>query len=279
MRQFWPLLLFFGCTVGIVTVWNNSTFVRKLVAEHLESGDFLTFEMRYSAAQVLEKQRKTLAIGADHALLEPRLAFYPYLLVEVKFARPDQTTAEGAMLWSLVTGEMVLDTDTWELSHGFEDCINAGATSDDYRIIHALLGKGGKMERGELIKALTLEADTADKVLDGAVKKQLVIRDGNGFRLHFQDPLLPPLPQTRLNSYLVTKTYKHTVRVPAHYSQKQIVEHAQAAFGSQLAVRRTQEVFLPVFVVEIENPDGSILTNHWNALNGQRLWGASRSER
>lgn len=279
MRLIWPLLLFIVCTLSIVIVWNNSSSARKFVAQRLDSGDFLTFEVRYSPEEVLAMQRQIVGSGEGHSIQEPRLTFFPYLLLDVKYSRQGGSTGEGPIIWSLVNGEMVLSTETWALSHGFEDCINADATPNDYRLIQTLLAEKRPMDVGAIAKSLRLDEKITEQLLKSAVKKQLVVNQGDLYRLHFEDPYLPSVPQTKLEHWMVTKTYKHTVRVPASYTEQQITAAAQAAFGSHLAIRRVQQVYLPVYTVDVKNPDGSILTRHWNALNGKPIFFSSQGIR
>jgi hypothetical protein len=46
---------------------------------------------------------------------------------------------------------------------------------------------------------------------------------------------------------------------------------SRAAFGNDFAIRRTIDLFLPVNCIVVQNPDGSIHTSHWNALNGKQI--------
>jgi len=41
--------------------------------------------------------------------------------------------------------------------------------------------------------------------------------------------------------------------------------------GKDFAIRKTTEIFLPVYSIVVQNPDGSQMTTYWNALNGKRL--------
>ena len=82
--------------------------------------------------------RKELLKDTEHTFLNPTLKFHPYLLMEVKYSRGKEKTGEGLILWSLVDGEMVINTNLWEKTHGFADCIMAGADKDDYKVIKTL---------------------------------------------------------------------------------------------------------------------------------------------
>ena len=51
----------------------------------------------------------------------------------------------------------------------------------------------------------------------------------------------------------------------------QIEQIARAAFGPDFAIRKTIEIFLPVYSITVQNPDGSQMTSFWNAPNGKRI--------
>ena len=191
--------------------------------------------------------------------------------MEVKYIQPDKKTREGVVLWSMVDGEMVLNTDTWEKTHGFEDAINADASRTDYKLMNVLAKNKGSVSIDELQKELNVEPDTLEPWVESAVEKHLVILKGNQLHLHFQNPKILVTPQTKINQWLVTKPYNHAQRIAKQYSQSQIEKNARAAFGTDFTIRNSQEVFLPVYSIEVLNPDGSVMTSYWNALNGQRI--------
>ena len=57
----------------------------------------------------------------------------------------------------------------------------------------------------------------------------------------------------------------------ATFLPAQIERISRAAFGQNFAIRKMTDVYLPVHSIVVQNPDGSIHTSHWNALNGKRL--------
>jgi hypothetical protein len=69
----------------------------------------------------------------------------------------------------------------------------------------------------------------------------------------------------------VTKPHRNANRLNRRYSFSQIQRIAAAAFGSDFAIRKSTDIFLPVHCIVVQNPDGSIHFSHWNALNGSRL--------
>jgi hypothetical protein len=257
--------------LGAFASWMYFPGVRAKVEGILSSSTFQTLEVRYSAEAIMEAHRKELLKDGDHVYLEPNLKFVPYLLMEVKYTRSQEKTGEGVILWGLVDGEMVINTSTWEKTHGFTDCIASNATRQEFKIINALASKGGSWDREGLSKFLNIENHILDGWIDSCRNKSLIVQNGNNYRLHLQNPRLMVIPETRLEHWLVTKATKHAQRVRKKYRAAQIESTARAAFGGDFAIRKTTEIFLPVYSIVVQNPDGSQMTSYWNALNGKRL--------
>ena len=251
--------------------WTYLPGFRSKVEDYLSVGSFQTLEVRYSAEHLMEAHRSELLKDNDHIYLNPVLKFVPYLLMEVKYTRAYDKTGEGIILWSLVDGEMVINTGTWEKTHGFTDCIEARATRQEFQVINALASKGGVWDREGLSKFLNIENNTLDRWIDNCRKKSLIVQNGNSYRLHLQNPRLMVISETKLEQWLVTKPTKHALRVKKRYRPSQIQEIARAAFGTDFAIRNTREVFLPVYSIVVQNPDGTVMTSYWNALNGKRI--------
>jgi hypothetical protein len=268
----WILIFISVCAIGIAAWWLTGEYsVNDLVGGYIENGEFVTLEARYTPEQIMESHRQELIGSTQRTYQEPSLKFHPYLLMEVKYLQPDKKTREGVILWSMVDGEMVLNTDTWEKTHGFEDTIAAGANDNDFKILNTIAKNGGKITQDQLLKDLHLEFDSVKPWIDSTKEKQLIIAKGNELLLHFQNPKISVLPQTKITHWLVTKPYIHAQRVSKKYSRSQIENAARAAFGTDFTIRNTSEVFLPVYSIDVLNPDGSIMTSNWNALNGQRI--------
>lgn len=257
--------------LGGYWIWKNQPELRYWCQDFFNLGKIQTLEVRYSAESIMESHRRELLADSEHTFLEPTLKFYPYLLMEVKYTRGQDRTGEGIVLWSLVDGEMVINTSTWERTHGFLDCINSGADRNDFRIINALASRGGILDREGLIKLLNVENEKLDSWIDSCRRKSLVVQSGNNYRLHLQNPKMQVVPETKLDHWLVTKPNKHAHRVFRKYRSNQIENVAKAAFGYEFAVRKKMEVFLPIYSIVVQNPDGSQMTTYWNALNGKRI--------
>ncbi|MDP1608230.1 MAG: hypothetical protein Q8L98_02815 [Chlamydiales bacterium] len=268
------VILIFLCLFSVVGgfwAWNSVPAFRNRVEDLITSGTFQTLEARYSAEQIMEVHRKELLKDAQHVFLSPVLKFVPYLLMEVKYSRAQDKTAEGMMLWGLLDGEMVINTSTWEKTHGFTDCLASNATRQEFKIINALASKGGAWDRDGLSHFLNIENHILDNWIDGCRKKSLIVQKGNTYRLHLQNPKLQVIPETKLEQWLVKKSSKNVVRVKRRYRPAQIENIAKAAFGNDFAIRKTTEVFLPIYSIVVQNPDGSQMTTYWNALNGKQM--------
>ena len=266
-------LLLFLITLGLGGYWAVDRFPNfsGKIEELLSPDSFQTLEVRYSAEGIMEAHKLELLSDNAHVFLEPTLKFVPYLLMDVKYIRSQDTTGEGVILWGLVDGEMVVNTSTWERTHGFTDCIAANATRQEFKIMNALAARGGAWDREGLSKFLNIENHILDSWIDSCRKKSLIVQTGNIYRLHLQNPRLMVIPETKLEHWLVTKPAKKAVRVKKRYRTAQIEAIAQAAFGGDFAIRKTKEIFLPVYSIVVQNPDGTQMTSHWNALNGKRL--------
>ncbi|MBI3508462.1 MAG: hypothetical protein HY069_02345 [Chlamydiia bacterium] len=257
--------------LGGFWIWNYVPGLRSKAEDLLSSRTFQTLEVRFSAQSIMEAHRKDLLKDNDHQYLEPTLKFLPYLLMDVKYIRSHEKTGEGVILWGLVDGEMVINTSTWEKTHGFTDCIASNASRQEFKIINALAARGGAWDRDGLSKFLNIENNILDIWIDSCRKKSLIVQNGNTYRLHLQNPRLQVIPETKLEQALVTKPTKHAQRVRRHFRASQIETIAKAAFGNDFAIRKTTEIFLPVYSIVVQNPDGSIMTTYWNALNGKRF--------
>lgn len=264
-------VLFLAVVGGGYYYLHDNEKVKEYYQDYFNQTSFHTLEIRYSAQGIMQEHQHELLKDSYHTFATPELHFYPYLLLEVKYTRKNNTTAEGVMLWDLRDGEMVTSTVTWEKSHGFEDCINARVDQHDFKIINTLASSGGHLSRKDLSDQIHVDADILDYWLESCHKKKLIVKNGNNFRLHFQKPLIAIVPETTLGHSLVAQTIKNAKQSAKKYSQKQIERIAHLAFGTDFTIRKSTEIFLPVYKIDILNPDGSVLSTYWNALTGQQM--------
>lgn len=267
----------FGYAIGLFLlvgggywVYQTQPQVRVFFDRHFTSKEFHTLEARFSAEQIMEKNRKMLLKDSKYSYLEPSLQFYPYALLEVKYSK-ESKTKEGILLWSLLDGELVIDTADWQTTHGFQDCINAEADKNDFKIIKMLAKNNNKADRDVLLRNLPIENETLDVWIDSCRQKKLIIQRGSEYSLHFCEPRFMLLPETKIDEWVVTKPSKGANCIPKRYTVSQITQTALTAFDNDFKIRGVTEVYLPVYNIVVQNPDGSVLTTHWNALNGKRI--------
>ncbi len=241
-----------------------------MLQQYVENKEFMTLKARYTPEQIMDTHRKELLIDSQHSFQEPELKFHPYLLLEVKYFSPDKKSHEGIILWSLVDGEMVINTETWEKTHGFEDAINAGATRGDFKLMQAIAKQKTAATLDQLQKELHVEKEILAQSIDSALSKQLIVQKGNSIQLHFQDPKILVVPETKMTDWLVKKPYNYSQLISGKYSSGQITKAAKAAFGEDFSIRSTSEVFVPVYSIHVNTPDGSTFTSYWNAINGKK---------
>ncbi|MCH9630159.1 MAG: hypothetical protein S4CHLAM37_01530 [Chlamydiia bacterium] len=256
---------------GAYYIQTKKPEVKNKIFEFVSSGQFHTLEARFTAKQIMEINKKCLLKDDKHKFLEPTLKFFPYLLMEVKYTTGTDRTGEGVILWDLTDGEMVLNTKEWDKTHGFGDCISSSTERYEFKVINLLSERGDALEREHIARILQIENAVLDLWLDSCKKKKLVVQSGNSYRLHFQDPKIHVIPETQLHDRIVTKSYKNAERVPKRFSPSQIKRISESAFGNDFAIRTTMDVFLPVYSITVQNPDGSMHTSYWNALNGKIL--------
>ncbi len=269
-------LLFLLAFVGFGSWWlvDNSDTVHQLVRRYTggerEETMFLALEPRFSVDQLMNAHRDELPDHRRDDRLSPTLKLYPYLLLDVTYNRSDKKGREGVILWSLDDGEMILDTDSWDSTHGFNQLIAMQANEQDYKVIKALASRGGKVRRDQLIRVLNQPSDVVDEWVDNAMSKRLVIQDGNNYRLRNPDVNIDVAPITIISQRLVTKPYNHAVKQTTKYSKEEIQEAVEAVFAPNVTIRDVHEVFLPVYSIALSNRDGTVQSVYWNALNGKK---------
>ena len=277
MKRLLFLLIFMGILGGggfwVTKHQSSLASIKNIAFELLNKGKLQTLEIRHSAENIMENHKKLLLKDNNHTYLSPDLHFHPYLLLEVKYTKPGiNRTGEGIILWSMVDGEMVINTSNWSLTHGFSDCIRAKADRDDFKVINALACHHNSLDRESLTHVLNVESNILDLWVDNCRRKSLVVQSGNHYRLHLENPKLEVLPETKLDQWLVTKPAKTAKKLPRKYRAYQIENIAKSAFGNKdFTIKKRKEIFLPVYSIVVQNPDGSQMTTYWNALNGKRL--------
>jgi hypothetical protein len=245
--------------------------VKAKVMDIIYSGNFHTLEARLSSKQIMEANKRKLLKDDRHHFLEPITLYSPYLLLEIKYTKPDHTTGEGIILWDLIDGEMVMNTEGWDKTHGYADCIKARLTKNEFKVINLLAERGGALDRGALARLLAAENETLDKVIDACRRKKLIVLTGNQYRLHLKSPKISVIPETSIDDHLVTKSLKNAQRLSQRFSEWQIRQLAESTFGADFAIRSTLNVYLPIYNITVGNPDGTFHTSYWNAISGKEI--------
>ena len=119
MRIVSTLLTVAALGYGAYYVYETKPEIAQQAMDLVNTGSLLSLEARYTAQQIMESQRYKLIKDGNHQFGAATLQYHPHLLMEVKFTNDNMETQEGAMLWSTVDGEMVMDTRSWQKPHGF----------------------------------------------------------------------------------------------------------------------------------------------------------------
>lgn len=262
--------------IGIVIVggawlaWNSSPDLRDLVSQYVDNSDINSLEAQYSPEEIMKEHEKELLKDKSYSFRDPSVKYFPFLLLDVKYTQPDKKTKEGQLLWSLTDGEIILNTESWEKTHGFQDSLNANANRTDFRIMNAIARHKGVITIDELSKELHLDTETLDPWIESARQKQLIVQRGNQLQLHFENPKIAVLPESKINHWIVTKPSSLTQKGSRKYSKNQIERLSKAAFGNEFTIRDFKEIYIPVYSIEVQNPDGSTFVSLWNALTGEK---------
>lgn len=270
MRWKWLLVTTVVLGAGGWYLWKYPTDMKQWIEEKTAK-EVSTLEIRFSADEIVQAHKQELLKTEAHALLESKLSYLPYLWMEVKYSNEQDCTEEGIALWGLTDGEMVLDTSSWETTHGYEDCLMAKAEAHDFVLLNTLAKQGGCLTKQSLYENSAVDSLVLDRAMTSCEKKKLILVKGDQIRLHLEKPKLSSRPVTSLNEEFVLAPGKSAQRFARKYSVEQIKKLAQNMAGTHFLVRRTQEVFVPVYTISVQNPDGSLLTTQWNALTGQKM--------
>jgi len=270
-KKIFLLSLFALFGVGGYLAWQHRDNLPSALDFGLAEDSITTFELAYSPEQIMQKHKSELLRTSEHSFGKAYVQFVPLLLMNVKYTQDNKTTQEAECLWNLQTGEMILDTSSFETTHGFEDCINSKASQDDFRILHAILRKGGSITKEQLAQELGLDSDELSSRLEVLRKKHLIVQKLETITLHFQNPRLLVVPRTKISQSFVQKVVASGSQASARYSKDEIQKVAKAAFGQDFAIRSAQEVYVPIVGLEVCNPDGSTLKVFYNGITSKKL--------
>lgn len=261
------------CSLGYGLWWfaDSHPEVKNKFESYVKLGEVNALEIRHTSEQIMEENRKSLLRKSGAIYLDPILKFYPYLLLEVKFTPSNNKTKEGIILWDLTDGEMVLDSEDWEKSHGYGDFMQMSVQDQEFKILHYISKKGKASDEAKIAEDLKTDSHVIDIWLKNCIRKGLVIAAQDGYRLHLEKPNLANIPETKLKRRPLTKPMKAEYKVAQQFSSARVERMAKVAFGKTFSIRRSSLIFLPVYNITVQNPSGSVHTSFWNATNGIRL--------
>lgn len=271
MRWLAWLVLFVCIGLGTCWLYHNNDQVRKIFHEYFQTKEISALESRYSPEEIAQANRELLQPTQSHDLEPATLRFYPYLYLQVSYVLPDHSIGKEKILWGMHDGEIVTNTHPWETSRGFADCLDAEACHEDLQIIYALISNGGSLSKKELAQQLHTRMGMLDSWITKARQKHLIISKGDQLYLHFLDPKLEVSPQTRMGEPFAIKHYQHADKISAKYTKEQIENMVKAAFGPDLEIINSREVYLPIYTFITRNLEGTEQTTLWNSLNGQKF--------
>lgn len=248
---------------GLEVVGKGSQLLRRLSGfERLR-----VFERRISPEQVLAMYPLD-SVSVD-------LIFVPHTLMRVRFSGEDNSkrgmiSREGEILWSLVSGEMVLHTGTWSCSKGFKECLMLKADKQDFCVIQTLAGLGGSATRESLVQALSMKNIRADKVIRDCQKKKLIFSNENHISSHFQQLQLAKGSTTTLHASPVwLKRPRGAAICAPRYSEERVRDLVNMVFGNNFLILNSVNVYVPVYKVSIPGADSSVRVDYINAVTGK----------
>lgn len=230
------------------------------------------FERKFTPEQVL-----AMFPGEDDVTLE--LMFVPHTLMQVRYPGDETTkkgttpvSQEGAILWNLVEGEIVLNTSSWTCSKGLRECLLLKAKTQDIRVMQTLAALGGSASKETLSHALSLKNIPADKVIKECFKKKLIFLKDNHVTSH--------LPQSHLIRGCTTVLQAQPVWLQRpkgssictpHYSSEEVQKLTKRMFGSNFIILESSSVYMPVYKVAMKASDSSVRLEYVNAVTGKKL--------
>lgn len=248
---------------GVYWLKENYPPAKAFLARVITSSEVNLLQPRFSLEQITEKTSKKGHLTSSEIL------YSPYALLEVKYSRSSHKTDEAVMLFDLTSGELVMNTKTWECTHGLQDCLTAQVNHSDFKILKAL--SKGPLNRQNLSDEVKMASSLLEESLKRCRSKKLIVQKENDFRIHLDTPRLPSRPVTKTEYPLSTKTSASCHTLKARYSISDITELATALFEDDFSIRSSWEVYVPIYSLTFTTSDGTLSTVYVNALSGKEL--------
>lgn len=270
LKRIFSLLFFAACGIGGFWAYRHADMIRGMTIDKAFDDTIETFETVISPDDLLAKQGRLLSTK-QHTFGPVALLFSPHLLIQGKYSPDGRSSHPASMLWDLTDGELVLDTNSFDHTQGFADCLSSQVNADDFRILH-LLTRGGPSSKESIIHDLGIDDAIVCDRLESLRRRHLIIINNDIVRIHVESPLLKIDPITS-----VTRPFVHR-QVPnrgslmsTRYSRQELESLVKAAFGPDLAIRSSRLIYVPIYEVTVNNPDGSIRKTYWNAVSSQNV--------
>jgi hypothetical protein len=235
-----------------------------------------TFELAIKPDDLL-KAHASLLSTKEHSFGQVTALYSPHLLLQVKYAKNGKETSSSSMLWDLVQGELVLGTDSFLKTRGFSDCLQSQASAEDFRILHMLVKAGGSLTKGSITQDSGMEEGVVSERIESLRKRHLVSLSGDIVHLHVESPLLKVDPATTMKRPFVHKETTRGSLLQSTYSEREVQNLVEAAFGKDLAILSSNVIYVPLYELPVQNPDGSIRRTYWNAISGKEVTGCKLS--
>ena len=218
---------------------------------YVENQEITSFELQHTLDEIALQQEEPQGTIS--------LKYFPCLLLDVKYSY-NGSTLEDKILWSLTHGEMVLNTQTWTLTHGFGELIQLGVNSEEVAALKHL---------AESHSPLPAEQSPYPYALAALKKKHLVIESDGYYTIHMKDPFLSIPPRTRMVTPLVLRDYQQKKLFPKKFTTKQVKQIVKDYFKPlQLVVKKSHVIYLPVAELKRKNSDNSFTVHYLNCLTG-----------
>lgn len=225
----------------------------------------------YTPEQVLDRHATNLTRHGGVISGDPDILYVPVLLLNVKYADTFYTTGEGVLLFDLLDGEMILNINTLEKTHGLADCLRAQASKHECKVISLMAKKGGQLGRESIKRGLRVDMDLVDEWVDNCRQKKLIVPSGNGYRLHMQNPRLPNSPVTYVDNPLTTFRSKRFSGRKPQFDTAHIPSLCTAFFGSDFGIKTQEIAYLPIYRINVEGLDKDITTLYFNSISGKPI--------
>lgn len=273
------IVLYSAVSLGSVWLWEHNPSVRVWVDNHFFS--YIDVKFDHSDDHVIANRFTVEHItnngpGPGTKLHTCKVLYLPLLKMDVKY-RGAIGTEEGIIVWDLVSGEMLMDLESWTYSHGLEDCLISDISHDAFLVLSSLSKKGKRRECTDVMgisKDTGLNYEFLDALLRDCTNLGLVVSKNNGYALHIQNPRLPDSPlsssyQNLPSSWTTTQSrITRDTKIKSTYTVEMVQQFAMKIFGPNFIIKRSSIVYLPLFLIQYNAPDGSLHTTYYNAFSG-----------